>query len=206
MNQGEVVGLVGPNGGGKSTLLYLIAGLLKPTSGTITIGGLPAHRLAREAAGSVGLVTAQPGVYPALTVSENLAYFAGLYGRTVDPVVLDGLVGDLDLTRALHQRVGLLSSGQQQKVSLLRALCLEPAVLLFDEPTANLDPVSADVVARAITGRRGAAVVLCTHDLALAEQRCDRVLVFNRTVRHTHVPAPSPRITSPLLALFEAAT
>jgi ABC-type multidrug transport system ATPase subunit len=80
VNEGQVLGLIGPNGGGKSTLLMLLAGLVRPTSGTVTIDGIPADEVAVERTGVVGLVTAEPGVYPLLSGWENLVFFGGLYG------------------------------------------------------------------------------------------------------------------------------
>jgi ABC-type multidrug transport system ATPase subunit len=210
---GEVLGLVGPNGGGKSTVLMLLAGLVRPTSGTVTVDGIPAHDLALNAAGTIGLITAEPGLYPALTVRENLHWFAGLYGRAPAEVDarLPALLAGLDLEPHLDRRAGELSSGQRQKASLVRALLLEPRVLLFDEPTANLDAVAADVIHRAIRARAdaGIAVVLCTHDLRAAEAICDRVAVLNRTLREVvsfdgprAVPDPS-RLHRALVAASE---
>lgn len=187
VRHGEVLGLIGPNGGGKSTLLLVLAGLVRPDAGSVEVLGRPAHQLAREAAGAVGLITATPGLYPALTVRENLAFFAGLYQRSAEPE-MPGLAARLGLADQLDRRVGELSSGQQQKVSLIRALLLEPTVLLFDEPTANLDPISAralHIELRALADQ-GRAVVLCTHDLHAAGPICDRVAVLNRTLRAVH--------------------
>ncbi|MEZ4317527.1 MAG: ABC transporter ATP-binding protein [Myxococcota bacterium] len=187
VDPGEVLGLIGPNGGGKSTVLLMLAGLVTPSAGTVTVGGTPAHELALAAAGTVGLITAEPGLYPALTVRENLHWFAGLYGRAPAEVdaALPTLVADLELAPHLDRRASALSSGQRQKASLVRALLLDPAVLLFDEPTANLDPLSAHAIHQAIRQRAdaGTTVVLCTHDLHAAEHVCDRVAVMNRTLR-----------------------
>lgn len=208
VHDGEVLGLIGPNGGGKSTLLLLFAGLVRPDTGTIELDGVPTSTLATRAAGSIGLVTAQPGLYPALTGRENLTWFSGLYGRPLQP--LEELAAQLQLTAHLDCPVAALSSGQQQKLSLLRALLLQPKVLLFDEPTANLDPLAAHTLHQAIRERAdaGVPVVLCTHDLAAAEQICDRVAVLNRTLRTVHT-LPGTRTVPPvgaLHALFEAHT
>ena len=186
VHDGEVLGLIGPNGGGKSTLLLLFAGLVRPDAGTIELDGVPTSTLATRAAGAIGLVTARPGLYPALTGRENLAWFSGLYGRPLLP--LEELATQLELEDHLDRPVATLSSGQQQKLSLLRALLLQPKILLFDEPTANLDPLAAHTLHRAIRERAdaGVPVVLCTHDLAAAEQICDRVAVMNRTLRTVH--------------------
>ena len=120
------------------------------------------------------------------------------------------LAGPLGMADHLDRRVAELSSGQRQKVSLVRALLLEPAVLLFDEPTANLDPVAAAALhaeLRALADG-GHAVVLCTHDLHAAEPICDRVAVLNRTLRGVH-SLPGERgvpARSALHAWFEAAS
>lgn len=186
---GEVVGLIGPNGGGKSTLLLLLAGLVRPSAGEVRVRGLPAHELPTSAAGTVGLITAEPGLYPALTVRENLVWFAGLSGRPAawTERALIGPARELGLDAHLDRPVAELSSGQRQKASLVRALLLAPSVLLLDEPTANLDPLSAHTLLARIRALAdsGLAVVLCTHDLRAADPICDRLVVFDRTIRAT---------------------
>lgn len=208
VHDGEVLGLIGPNGGGKSTLLLMLAGLVRPESGSVTLDGRPTHELALQAAGSIGLVTARPGLYPALTGRENLAWFSGLYGRGLEQ--LEVWAEQLGVAEHLDRPAGVLSSGQQQKLSLVRALLLEPAVLLFDEPTANLDPGAARVLHQAIRDRAdaGTPVVLCTHDLHSASQICDRVVVLNRTVRGEQRFAGDRRLAEPsvLQALFDEAS
>lgn len=184
---GEVVGLVGPNGGGKSTLLLLMAGLLRPHSGSVTVCGTAAHALSLTAAGSVGLVTARPGLYPLLTGRENLHHFGGLFALSRQDVESKAqpLAQALGLTAALEQRVGSLSTGMQQKLSLVRALILSPVLLLFDEPTANLDPMAGQALYEEIRSRAntGLACVLVTHDLFAAEAVCDRVLFLDAEIK-----------------------
>ncbi|MEQ1571590.1 MAG: ABC transporter ATP-binding protein, partial [Myxococcota bacterium] len=181
VDPGEVLGLIGPNGGGKTTLLLLLAGLVRPTRGTVTVAGVDASALAEASAGVVGLITAEPGLYPALTGRENLAFFGALHGRSpaeVDAACLP-LLQELEVdARVLDQRASTYSSGTRQKVSLARALSSSPRLLLLDEPTSNLDPVSAQLVHRAVRARAdaGVAVVLATHDLFAAEHVCDRVI------------------------------
>lgn len=207
VDPGEVLGLIGPNGGGKSTLILLLAGLLRPGGGRVSLGGRPANEVAVATTGEIGLITAEPGLYPLLTGAENLRFFAGLLGissaeadRRAEP-----WARSLDLTDALATPVGAWSSGMKQKLSLVRARLGQPRVLLLDEPTANLDPVSASAVWRAVAqaADEGIAVVIATHDLTSAEARCDKVAVLQRTVRHVHHNAqrrePPP---SPLLALY----
>jgi ABC-2 type transport system ATP-binding protein len=192
---GEVVGLIGPNGGGKSTLLLLLAGLLRPSAGSVLLQGLPATEVARQAQGRVGLLTAEPGLYPLLTGRENLRYFGGLYG--LSPAEVDHRTGplleELHLDGAAERPVHTGSSGMRQKLSLARALLMDPAVLLLDEPTANLDPVSARTIWQVVRQRadRGLAVVVCTHDLVAAECLCERVLLLaGRVLEETRFPPP----------------
>ena len=189
LKSGDVLGIVGPNGGGKSTLLLLMAGLLRPTQGTMEVCGIAAHQLALTSAGLVGLVTARPGLYPLLTGWENLRHFGGLFGLSRDEVTrrAEPLLDSLDLRDGLDQRVGRWSTGMQQKLSLVRALLLSPRLLLFDEPTANLDPMASQTLYSELRTRAddGLACVLVTHDLVAAETVCDRVLLLDVQVKRT---------------------
>ncbi len=210
ISPGEVVGLVGPNGGGKSTLLLLLAGLVRPSEGEVTIDGEPAHVIATQQSGAVGLITAEPGLYPLLTGRENLRFFGGLYGespRAVDARAAD-VAADLGIVDELDRPSSAYSSGTRQKVSLVRALLLRPKLLLLDEPTSHLDPLATHRIHEAVRHQadQGVAVVLVTHDLHAAEQICNRVLAVNRRLRgveilgEARVPTPSR-----LHGLFEAA-
>ncbi len=192
--------MVGPNGGGKSTLLLMMAGLVKPTAGEVVVCGVTAHRLALESAGMVGLVMARPGLYPLLTGRENLEYFGGLFGLSPPEVAArsDELVAALDLADSMEARLSTWSTGMQQKLSLIRALLLSPRLLLFDEPTANLDPLAAETLYGELRRRadEGLACVLVTHDLSAAESICDRAWLLDGTVREEvvldggdHVPS-----------------
>lgn len=208
VSSGEVVGVVGPNGGGKSTLLLLMAGLLRPTRGRVLVTGLDAWALPLAAAGTVGLVTARPGLYPLLTGRENLHHFGGLFGlsaREVDAKA-EPLARTLELTTGFDERTGQLSTGMQQKLSLIRALLLSPKLLLFDEPTANLDPLAAKALYAELRERanRGLACVLVTHDLPQAEAVCDRVLLVNGKIERelTFEEHRAPR-SGPLLTAWQ---
>ncbi|MCC6337236.1 MAG: ABC transporter ATP-binding protein [Myxococcales bacterium] len=206
---GEMVGVVGPNGGGKSTLLLLMAGLLRPTTGRVLVCGVDAWKLSLTAAGQVGLVTARPGLYPLLTGRENLHHFGGLFGiaaRQVDEKA-EPLARALELTR-LDDRVAQLSTGMQQKLSLIRALLLSPKLLLFDEPTANLDPFAARALHAEVRSRadEGLACVLVTHDLPAVEAGCDRVLLVDGSIKKqlTFTSRRAP-LTGPLLTAWQEA-
>jgi ABC-2 type transport system ATP-binding protein len=210
VSQGELVGVVGPNGGGKSTLLLLMSGLLRPTVGSVSVCGIEAHALSLTSAGLVGLVTARPGLYPLLTGRENLRHFGGLFGLT--PAEVDAkaepLCKALDLSTGFDERIGRCSTGMQQKLSLIRALLLSPRLLLFDEPTANLDPMASGVLYSEVRRRadEGLACVLVTHDLTAAEAVCDRVLLVAGEVKKevTFTDRRSPP-AGPLLRAWQEA-
>jgi len=210
VSEGELVGIVGPNGGGKSTLLLLMSGLLRPTVGSVTVCGIEAYALSLTCAGLVGLVTARPGLYPLLTGRENLRHFGGLFGLSQEEVdaKAEPLCKALELTTGFDDRVGRWSTGMQQKLSLIRALLLQPKLLLFDEPTANLDPMASGVLYAEVRRRadEGLACALVTHELAAAEAVCDRVLLVDvevkRELTFSHRRAPP---TGPLLEAWQEA-
>ena len=172
---------------------------------SVTWKGRPTAELARAAAGTIGLVTPTPGLYPELTGRENLMWFARLSG--VETSQIPSLAARLGVEEALDQRVRTLSSGTAQKLSLVRALLAEPAVLLLDEPTANLDPLVASVLHEAVAthASAGGAVVFCTHDLGAVASLAHRVVVLNQTVRSTHEVVREVHGPDALLAWFAGA-
>jgi ABC-2 type transport system ATP-binding protein len=134
---GQVVGLLGPSGGGKTTLLRSIVGVQLLASGTVTVLGQPAGSAALRS--RVGYVTQEPSVYADLTVHENLTYFAALVGAPRDAI--DRTIDVVDLNSVAGSRVDRLSGGQRSRVSLAAALVGSPELLILDEPTVGLDPV-----------------------------------------------------------------
>ena len=180
---GEAIGLVGPSGSGKSTLLMLMAGLERPDSGTVTVAGadltgLDEDALARFRGRNVGIVFQSFHLIPTMTALENVAVPLELAGvataqeRARDELVSVGLGGRLDHYPAQ------LSGGEQQRVAVARALAPNPAILVADEPTGNLDEdTGRQIVELLFAGHRerGTTLVLVTHDAGLA-QRCGRVV------------------------------
>lgn len=206
VGEGELVGVIGPNGGGKSTLLFLMAGLLRPTAGRVEVCGVEAWRLSLTRSGTVGLVTPRPGLYPLLTGRENLLHFAALFGVAPADALARAapLLESLALTEGWDERVGGWSTGMCQKLSLVRALLLAPRLLLLDEPTANLDPVAAHTFWTEVRSRvdQGLACVLVSHDLHGVEAICDRALLVSGGVRREVLlprraaPAPGPLLAA----------
>ncbi|MEH3053114.1 MAG: ATP-binding cassette domain-containing protein [Patulibacter minatonensis] len=173
---GATVALLGGNGTGKSTLLRLLAGLRAPRGGELAVLGhaLPRERWALR--GKVGVVAHHPLLYRELTVAENLGYHARLHGL---PAARVGEVLELaDLEGRKDQPVGDLSRGLVQRASVARALLPDPALLLLDEPLANLDPVVAELVGGLLGPRPGRTRVIASHDPARALEESDLVLVL----------------------------
>ncbi len=184
VSAGEVYGLLGPNGAGKTTTLRMLLGLLRPSAGRATIDGFSSSEHPDEVKRRVGLVSASAGLYPHLSVREQLLFFADLYGvaplRAREEVAR--LAGLLELTELMHRRCNTLSTGQKQRVNLARALVHQPPVLLLDEPTLGLDVLGSQVVAEFVAHLRGQgkAVILTTHRLDEAERLCDRFGLLHR--------------------------
>lgn len=185
----EVYGLLGPNGAGKTTTLRMILGLLEPDEGFAEVDG---HCTARDPFGAksrLGFVSANDGVYPWLSVREMLLYFGDLYG--VEPERAKhraGLLAEkMGIGDLLDRRAGTLSTGQRQRVILVRGLIHDPPVMLLDEPTRGLDVVGVQTIFEYIDHLRdlGKAVVVCTHRLDEAERLCNRFgLLHQGLLRH----------------------
>ncbi len=176
---GEVYGLLGPNGAGKTTTLRMLLGLLQATSGQASIAGFGSNRHPDEVKRRVGLVSANAGLYPALSVRELLLFFAELYSVPDEDALkeLQHLTELLGLADLLDRRCANLSTGQRQRVVLARALIHQPPVMLLDEPTLGLDVLGCQIINEYINHLReeGKAVILTTHHLDDAERLCTRL-------------------------------
>ena len=181
---GEVYGLLGPNGAGKTTTLRMILGLLEPTSGFAEVDGLRSSQFPDEVKRRIGLVSASAGLYQWLSAREVLLFFADLYGTQPDQAEreLARLSELLDLGEYLDRRCATLSTGQQQRVQLARALIHNPPVMLLDEPTRGLDVFGSHVIFEYIGHLRdqGKAVIVSTHRLHEAQELCDRFGLLHR--------------------------
>ena len=179
MPDGEITAVVGPSGAGKSTLLRAINRLIEPSSGEIYLSGEPTSTLdPSELRRRVGMVFQVPALFGD-SVEEAVLYGARLYGRDADPRRLLGMVG-LDASLAGRDPQSL-SVGQQQRVTMARALALEPEALLLDEPTSALDEAARSRIedlVRDLNTRLGLTMVFVSHDLAQVERVADQVLVL----------------------------
>jgi putative ABC transport system ATP-binding protein len=183
--KGMFTAIMGPSGSGKSTLMHALAGLDRPTSGTVTVdgvdlAGLDDAELTKLRRDKVGFVFQFFNLLPVLTADENILLPLSLAGRDPDPKLHEQLVAAVGLGDRLDHRPSELSGGQQQRVAVARALISQPAVVFADEPTGNLDSKSSDEVLallRRAVDEFGQTVVMVTHD-AHAAATADRVVVL----------------------------
>jgi ABC-2 type transport system ATP-binding protein len=180
---GEIVGLLGPNGAGKTTTINMILGVLEPSAGSIQI---EQRNLATDRRGAL-LRTNFAAVYAPLpgnlTVEQNLKFFAMLYGVPSIRNRIDTLLEEFDLDRFRRTKCGVLSSGEQTRVCLAKAMLNSPRLLLLDEPTASLDPATAREVRAKIRGvatDQQVSVLWTSHNMYEVEAVCDRVLFLSR--------------------------
>src|SRR6201747_993615 len=182
---GEAIGLIGPSGSGKSTLLMVMAGLERPDSGEVVVNGTPFNALDEDALARfrgrhVGIVFQSFHLIPTMTALENVAVPLELAGNPDATERAAQELNSVGLGHRLHHYPTQLSGGEQQRVALARALAPDPAILVADEPTGNLDEATGRQIVDLLFTKhaeRGMTLVLVTHDLALA-QRCDRVVLL----------------------------
>jgi ABC-2 type transport system ATP-binding protein len=189
---GEVFGFLGPNGAGKTTTVRTLGTLIAPTSGSATVAGIPlAAENEVEIRQHIAIMPEAPGLYLRLTVTENLEYFAGLYGLHKPGPRIEKALEAVNLGNRADDLCGGLSKGLRQRVGMARTLLSDPAVMFLDEPTSGLDPVAAREVHELILGLRqqGVTIFLTTHRLDEAEKLCDRVAILNTTLRTVGTPA-----------------
>ncbi|MBI3185565.1 MAG: ABC transporter ATP-binding protein [Myxococcales bacterium] len=190
---GEVFGLLGPNGSGKTTTVRLLTGLLSASSGRARVCGVPIGVGSQELRRIVGLLTEQPGLYDRLSGAENLRFFIKVHEleeRQAWPRARRYLER-FGLAGREQEACGTYSKGMRQKLAIIRALLHEPRVLFLDEPTSGLDPEAAHTVRDAVAelASEGRTIILCSHNLAEVEQLCARVAVVkNRLLAVAPVP------------------
>jgi ABC-2 type transport system ATP-binding protein len=179
---GEIVGLLGPNGAGKTTTISMILGVLSPTAGAIRIDGLDLARRRCEALQRTNFAAVYAPLPGNLTVAQNLRVFGLMYGVREVGARVEALLAEFDLLPFRNTKTGVLSSGEQTRVSLAKAMLNRPRLLLLDEPTASLDPsVARDLRARIreIAAREAEGVLWTSHNMREVEEVCDRVLFLS---------------------------
>ncbi|HEB78783.1 MAG TPA: ABC transporter ATP-binding protein [Methylothermaceae bacterium] len=180
---GQVCGLLGGNGAGKTTTLAILLGLLLPTSGSVRVLGVDMVRQRYRALGRMNFTSPYVDLPHRLTVWENLDVYARLYNLRRRRQRIQELARRLDLAGLLHRHYGSLSSGQRTRVALAKALLNSPKVLLMDEPTASLDPDSAERIRSYLLAYQKdsqATLLLASHNMLEVERLCDQVHILRR--------------------------
>jgi ABC-2 type transport system ATP-binding protein len=183
LEAGSITGLLGGNGAGKTTTIAMILGLVLPTSGTIKVLGAEMPRQRYQVLHKLNFESPYMDMPHRLTVRQNLKVFGRLYAVEDLGDRILALAEELDLAEFLDRPVGKLSAGQKTRVALAKALINSPEVLLLDEPTASLDPDTADWVRGRLERFRkecGATVLLASHNMAEVERLCERVIIMKR--------------------------
>ncbi len=183
INEGEFVAIVGASGGGKSSLLHLLGGLDKPTSGSVLINGQDIYKMKNDTRAifrrrNIGFIFQFFNLIPVLTAKENIELPAKLDNEKVDPDYLKDLIRQLGLTKRMDHFPKELSGGEQQRVSIGRALAYKPSIILADEPTGNLDKKNSQEILELLkmfSSKYGNTVIMITHDLNLAAA-ADRII------------------------------
>jgi drug efflux transport system ATP-binding protein len=183
IRRGEVFGLLGPNGSGKTTTIRMLCGLMEPTAGSATVVGFDVLRQAEQIRRRIGYMSQRFGLYDDLTVRENIRFYAtiyGLYGAERNQRI-DELLDDLDLGARVGQLAGTLSGGWKQRLALACAIAHRPAMLFLDEPTAGVDPASRRLFWQKIhdLAAEGTTILVTTHYMDEAE-RCERLAFLSR--------------------------
>lgn len=178
----EIVGLLGPNGAGKTTIINMLLGVLEPSSGRIQIEGLDIARHRSQAVERTNFAAVYAPLPGNLTVSENLRVFGLLYGVAELSQRIEEVIEQFALGRFRKMKCGLLSSGEQTRVGLAKAMLNRPHLLLLDEPTASLDPATACDIRdriREFTRQGQGGVLWTSHNMYEVEEVCDRVLFLS---------------------------
>jgi len=181
--RGSITGLLGGNGAGKTTTIAMIMGLVLPTSGRIQVLGCSMPEQSAEVLGRMNFESPYVDMPMRLTVRQNLTIFGKLYAVGNLRERIESLAADLDLGDFLDRANGKLSAGQKTRVALAKALINQPELLLLDEPTASLDPDTADWIRQHLETYRkahGATILLASHNMLEVERLCDRVIIMKR--------------------------
>ena len=213
---GRIFTLLGPNGAGKTTMLRMIATMLKPTGGTITVGGIDVVEQPVEVRKKIGFLTGNTGLYARLTPDEMIKYYADLYGMDARSFRSrrDEIFTLLGIHEFAGRRIGKLSSGMKQKVSLARTIIHNPEVVVFDEPTAALDVVTSRAIIQLIKKCReeNKTVIFSTHRMGEVSLLSDDLaiihrgsLIFNGTYKEFETQMQTRSVEDEFVRLVEAA-
>ena len=183
IEEGETFGLLGPNGAGKTTSISMIAGLLEPDAGSVSVSGTAILTSSTKGKGDIGLVPQDLAIYADLTASENLKFFGRLYGMPADTlsVRIDEVLEVVGLAERRDDLVKEYSGGMKRRLNIGIGLLHKPKLLILDEPTVGVDPQSRNSILESVEAlsAEGMAVLYTTHYMEEAERLCDRVAIIN---------------------------
>jgi len=183
VNKNKIIGILGPNGCGKTTTIGMILGLLKPTKGKILINGIEVEKQRVKLLNQLNFISPYIELPKKLTVRQNLEVYGRLYDVKQLGKKIDYLCEKLRLNEFINKITGELSSGQKNRVSLAKSIINDPSVLLLDEPTASLDPETGDFVRGFLEEyqkEKGTSILLASHNMAEVERLCSSVLMMNK--------------------------
>ena len=212
---GRIFSLLGPNGAGKTTTLRMISTIFKPTSGSIKIAGVDAVSNPAEARKKIGFLTGSTGLYARLTPNEIIKYFADLYGIPKDEFEARKayLYTLLDMHEFQEKRIGKLSTGMKQKVSICRTMIHDPEVVVFDEPTSGLDVITAENIIQLIRDckNQGKTVIFSSHIMSEVDLLCDDMaiihkgkMLFNGTMNEFKSQMQAENLTAEFIRIVNA--
>ena len=182
VNKNEIIGILGPNGCGKTTTIGMILGLLKPTSGKVLINGIEIEKKRVELLNNLNFISPYVELPKKLTVKQNLIVYGKLYDVKNLKLKIEYLSEKLRLKEIINKVTGELSSGQKNRVSLAKSIINDPPVLLLDEPTASLDPETGDFVRSFLEDyqkEKETSILLASHNMSEVERLCSSVLMMN---------------------------
>ena len=183
VNENEIIGILGPNGCGKTTTIGMILGLLKPTKGKVLINGIEIEKQRVELLNELNFISPYIELPKKLTVKQNLEVYGRLYDVKELGIKIDYLSEKLRLNEFINKITGELSSGQKNRVSLAKSIINDPLVLLLDEPTASLDPETGDFVRSFLEKyqkEKKTSILLASHNMSEVERLCSSVLMMNK--------------------------
>ncbi len=209
---GRVFSLLGPNGAGKTTTLRMLSTIFKPTSGSIKICGIDAVENPQEARKKIGFLTGSTGLYARLTPNELIKYFADLYGISKEDFEerKNRMYDLLDMYDFQNKRIGKLSTGMKQKVSITRTMIHDPEVVVFDEPTSGLDVITAENIIKLIRDCKdqGKTVIFSSHIMSEVDLLCDDMaiihkgnILFNGTMEEYKAQMQAENITAEFIRI-----
>ena len=183
VNKNEIIGILGPNGCGKTTTIGMILGLLKPSNGKVLINGIEIEKKRVDLLNQLNFISPYIELPKKLTVKQNLEVYGRLYDVKNLKKKIEMLTEKLRLSEIINKLTGELSSGQKNRVSLAKSIINNPAVLLLDEPTASLDPETGDFVRSFLESyqkENKASILLASHNMSEVERLCSSVLMMNK--------------------------